>query len=155
MKKIIAIDPGTVKSAYVILDESYNIEDKDIMENNRLAWFLTEIDSWVDFVIEMVASYGMPVGREIFETAYWTGRFVQAHEPKTAGRIVRVYRKDIKLWFCNSLRAKDSNIRQVLIDRFGAPGTKKSPGKLYGVKKDIWAALAVGVWYLDTKEARE
>ncbi|HBC95047.1 MAG TPA: hypothetical protein DCZ10_19680, partial [Pelotomaculum sp.] len=62
----------------------------------------------------------------------------------------RVYRKDEKINLCGSMRAKDGNIRQALIDRFGIVGTKKSPGWFYGVSKDVWAAIAVGVTYYDT-----
>ena len=65
-----------------------------------------------------------------------------------------IYRKDVKLHLCGSPRAKDSNIRQALIDRFGpgkekAIGLKKTPGPLYGVKSHVWAALAVAVTHLD------
>ena len=46
------------------------------------------------------------------------------------------------------MRAKDSNIRQALIDKYGKPGTKKDPNLFYNdseqkVSKDIWSALAV------------
>jgi hypothetical protein len=50
------------------------------------------------------------------------------------------------------MKAKDSNIRQALIDRFGEVGVKARPGFFYGFKKDIWAAFAVGVTYLDKKK---
>lgn len=55
---------------------------------------------------------------------------------------------------CNSARAKDSNTRQALIDRFDAPGTKKSPGRLYGVKADEWAALPLAVYFEDLHKER-
>lgn len=65
----------------------------------------------------------------------------------------RIFRRDIKLHLCNSVRAKDANIRQALIDRYGgkekAIGKKKSPGPLYGIKSHMWAALALAVTYHD------
>ena len=89
-------------------------------------------------VIEMIASYGMPVGKEVFDTCVWIGRFIQ---------------QDEKMNICGSMKAKDSNIRQALIDRFGTVGTKKNPGWFYGFKADCWSAYAVGITYLDlTKE---
>lgn len=94
----------------------------------------------------MIASYGMAVGAEVFETCVWIGRFMQAHPDLNMHRIKR---GDVKMHLCHSMRAKDANIRQALIDRLGAPGTKKNPGKTYGVSGDVWAALAVAVTYHD------
>jgi hypothetical protein len=74
-------------------------------------------------VIEMIASYGMPVGKEVFDTYVWIGRFAEASGMPTN----YIYRKDEKMNICHSMRAKDSNIRQALIDRFGVVGTKKNP----------------------------
>ena len=93
----------------------------------------------------------MPAGRDLFETALWVGRFIQAAE-QIGMKWEKVYRKDVKLFFCQSMRAKDGNIRQALIDRFGPPGTKKAPGRLYGVKSDEWAALALAVFFSETRE---
>ena len=102
--------------------------------------------------IEMVASYGMPVGVTVFETVFWIGRFwEQASINKNIRNLEKVYRKDIKMNICQSMRAKDSNIRQALIDRFGEVGTKDNPGWFYGFKKDLWSAYAVGVTMLDHK----
>ena len=57
---------------------------------------------------------------------------------------------------CKNNRAKDKNIRQALIDRFGpgkaAIGTKKAPGPLYGLKSHLWSALAVAVVAADALE---
>ena len=99
-------------------------------------------------VIEMIASYGMPVGKEVFETCVWIGRFVELARLQNID-VEYIYRKDEKMNICHSMKAKDSNIRQALIDRFGPVGTKKNPGWFYGFKADIWSAYAIGVTYLD------
>ena len=69
--------------------------------------------------------------------------------------ISRIGRKAVKIHLCGSMRAKDPNIRQALIDRYGgssAIGRKATPGPLYGVAGDVWAALAVAVTHADTAE---
>jgi len=144
--KILAIDPGNVQSAYVVWDTATEtIEHKGIEENLDMYRYILlgkKFDADV-LVCEMIACYGMAVGKTVFDTCVWIGRFTEPED-------ILVYRKDIKMHFCHSMRAKDSNIKQALVDRFGEPGTKKNPGKLYGVKKDIWAALAVAVYFADT-----
>ena len=67
----------------------------------------------------------MPVGKEVFETCVWIGRFIQIFNSKINTHFI--YRKDEKINICNSMKAKDSNIRQALIDRFGTVGTEKNP----------------------------
>lgn len=105
-------------------------------------------------VIEMIASYGMAVGKEVFETCVWIGRFVELARLQNI-ETEYIYRKDEKMNLCHSMKAKDSNIRQALIDRFGPVGTKKNPGWFYGFKKDIWSAYAVGITYLDMMKLEE
>jgi len=146
---ILAIDPGQTQSAWVWWDEVLQRPmQMGIRDNNEILGFLHSPEI---VAIEMVASYGMPVGKEVFETGFWIGRFYQKFYSLRQGALpILVYRKDIKLHFCNSIRAKDSNIRQVLIDRYGKPGTKKNKGILYGVKKDIWSAVAIAVYVQDT-----
>jgi hypothetical protein len=60
-----------------------------------------------------------------------------------------VFRRDVKLSLCGSARAKDGNIRTALIDLHGgkeaAIGRKKTPGPLWGVHADVWAALALAI----------
>lgn len=93
--------------------------------------------------IEMVASYGMPVGREVFETVRWIGRFQQAwRDPES---VLLIYRKDVKMHLCQSMKAKDTHIWQALIDKLGPVGTKAAPGPLYGVKSHARSAVAVAV----------
>lgn len=146
---ILAIDPGTTQTALIEWDGEH-IAAKHLIPNAE-ALELVGATHADEVVCEMVASYGMPVGREIFETVVWIGRYIE-RALATGKPVRRVYRKDIKLHLCHSLRAKDGNIRQALIDRLGAPGTKKAPGATYGVSKDLWAALAVAVFAYDTPE---
>ena len=149
---ILAIDPGTEQSAWIVWDGQRVLDcgiERNIAVLHRLRHAHTDADPWMPspklMAFEMVASYGMAVGAETFHTVLWTGRFVEAWEGATNEHAWQVYRKDVKLHLCQSMRAKDGNIRQALIDRFGEVGTKKTPGPLYGVKSHIWAALAVAV----------
>lgn len=148
---ILAIDPGDRFSAFVLYDSKPHdfgrIENETLLE--RLPHYRIAADT---MAVEMIASYGMPVGREVFETCVFIGRLVQAWRAMN-GLYSLVYRKDVKLHLCGQPRAKDGNIRQALIDRYGgkekAIGKKASPGVLYGVSADVWSALAIAVTYSD------
>ena len=151
--KILAIDPGNIESAYCVIDsETYKTIEFGKIENERIALGMRFADYDL-LVIEMIASYGMAVGKEIFDTCVWIGRFIQTAKDRKINAEY-IYRKEEKMNLCNSMKAKDSNIRQALIDRFGEVGTKKNPGWFYGFKTDIWSAYGVGVTYLD-KEGRK
>lgn len=135
---VLAIDPGTTQSAYVIFDSNNKeITAKGIEPNENLIPIIRNTDFDGLTAIEMISSYGMPVGKEVFETCLWIGRYYQTADDM--GHELRlVYRKDVKMYLCNSVKAKDANIRQALIDMLGKDVTK-------GVSKDVWAALAVAV----------
>jgi len=142
-------------------------------------------DSWSEvsqLAIEQIASFGMPVGNDIFETVYWTGRFVQVWP----GEFTRIKRKTICANICHTATASDANIKSALIDLYGgqnkAIGGKKCrkckgkkwfgrgrlpcydcessgwlhpPGPLYELSKvgqDLWQALAVAVTFADKHE---
>lgn len=146
--KILAIDPGTTMSAFVLFD-GVTIEDKGKIENRLMKDYLDNADCDI-MVVEMIASYGMPVGKEVFETCLFIGRLLEKWEAEKKKPTTLVFRKDIKVHHCGSMKAKDGNIRQALIDRFGEPGTKKNPGVTYGISADVWQALALAVYYYDT-----
>lgn len=147
---ILAIDPGNIESAYCLIDKkTYKPIEFGKIDNKRLIDKINSFENIDRLVIEMVASYGMPVGKEVFDTCVWVGRFVQEFINYVKPKYTYIYRKDVKMNLCNSMRAKDSNIRQSLIDRFGVVGTKKKQGWFYGFKADIWSAYAVGITYLD------
>lgn len=146
---IMGIDPGPEKSAYCAWDGS-SIREARIINNPELAELLGGLGNETTVACEHLQCFGMAVGMNVFETAYWIGEF-RAH---CGDRFRRVYRGEVKMHHCRSMRAKDSNIRQALIDRFGEPGTKKQPGTTYGLKKDLWSAFAVAVFACDMDLAR-
>lgn len=155
---ILAIDPGNIESGIVLLDEELKpIESgKYVNENVRqeLRRNLNKYGHELHVAIEMVACYGMAVGASVFDTCVWIGRFKEMVEQYNMD-VTYIYRKDEKMNLCGSMKAKDSNIVQALIDRFApntpnkGKGSKKEPGWFYGFKKDIWQAYAVGVTYHD------
>jgi hypothetical protein len=153
--RILAIDPGPAESAYVVIDDDLRPYIADKMPNDDLRDWVMDL-RWSaqapeSVAIEMVASYGMAVGAEVFETCVWIGRFAE-RSPVTPEL---VYRRDVKLHHCHSAKAKDANITQALIDRFapGVPnkgkGTKAEPGWFYGFRADIWQSYALAVYVAD------
>ena len=149
---VVAIDPGPVKSALVVWSGSV-INLARYASNSEI---LALLQSWQPSagrpcVIEQVVSYGMTVGAEVFETVFWSGRFCEAYG---AERVHRMPRLHVKLHLCHDSRARDANIRQALIDRFGgknaAIGKKAARGPLYGISGDLWAALALAITWWDT-----
>lgn len=145
---ILAIDPGTEQSGWCLFDGG-RVIDSGVLPNAEML-LETTWSSAKTLAIEMVASYGMPVGREVFETVRWIGRFQQCWRNGDGPEAVRlVYRRDVKLHLCGSMKAKDPNVWQALKDRLGEPGTKKNPGPLYGVQSHARAALAVAVTVYD------
>ena len=173
--RLLAIDPGPVKSGWIVLDgqkpEQWGWEDNhgvQIMSDQLLERDINTL------VIEDVTNMGMAVGKDVFETVRWSGRF---DYDCTATFIDR---RVVKLTLCGNAQAKDPNIRQALIDRYGgdsvAIGGKKCrdcagkgwrgrgrpvcascdgkgyetpPGPLHGVSGHVWSALAVGITYLE------
>ncbi len=160
-----SIDPGPEQSAYVRMDDDA-VVCFDIVPNLAMIAVIRGYASMFDsprLVIEKIANMGQAaVGQEIFETAVWTGRFMEAFEsiaPELKAH--RIPRMPVKVHLCGSARAKDANIRQALIDRFGGSasirrakkGTKKEAaveaGMLAGISSHVWSALAVACVYAD------
>ena len=147
MQAFVALDPGNTHTAFVVWTPGSRVLDYGYLTNDEL---LLKIDkSRLPLVIEMIASYGMAVGAEVFQTCVWIGRFMQAAINRGV-KVDLMFRRTVKLHLCGVSNAKDSNIRMALLDLFGpgklkAQGTKKAPGPLYGVSGDVWAALGVAV----------
>ena len=154
--RILAIDPGNIESGYCVLND-YSPVKFGKLSNDGFKNLFDDLFGCDVVVIEMVESYGMPVGREVFDTVRWIGKF-EAYAEKYLMDVEFVTRKEEKLAICHSMKANDATIRQALVDRFapGIPnhgkGTKKEKGFFYGFKADMWSAFAVGVTYLDRKK---
>jgi hypothetical protein len=156
--RLLAIDPGSTHSAYVITDETLRPRVFDKLPNEQL---LLLCNSAVDQVaIEQIGHYGtgMPAGQTIFDTCVWIGRFYQTildHNGNHAP-IHLIMRREVKLHLCGSSKANDGNVVQALIDRFApgernhGKGIKNVPGWFYGFHADIWQAYALAVYYMDT-----
>jgi hypothetical protein len=145
---ILAIDPGTTHSGWVLYDGK-NPQVSGVTDNHEILGLIAHHSGRV--AVERVVSYGMAIGFETIQTIEWVGRFLQA---AGADRTRLIPRKEVGKHVCNDGRAKDPNIRQALIDRWGgkaeAIGNIKKPGPLYSVKSHAWQALAVAVTAAET-----
>ena len=155
MSRLLAIDPGPLKSAYALVDvPTRQPVAVGIVPNEDMHLVIAQADA-SRLAIEMVASYGMAVGAEVFDTCVWIGRFDQEWVSYGLGRARLVKRPDVKLHLCHVRNAKDSNVIQALVDRFAyaqpnrGKGTAKAPGWFHGFHDDIWQAYALAVTAAD------
>lgn len=155
--RILAIDPGNEQSAYVLMSDDYKPLQFGKVDNAAL---LASVESLTAdaVVIEMVASYGMAVGEEVFETVFWIGRLFES--ARLTGHVPhRMKRMEVKMNLCHAANAKDGNIETALQDRFGKRKSKKNPNEWFppvgsGWADDVWQAYALGVTFLDQHNTR-
>ena len=159
---ILAIDQGNEYSGYCVLLDNYTPTQFGKIRNKDLLRAIPQIKE--DYGIEALAierfeSYGMPVGRTVFDACVWGGRFIQ----RCAALDIPfewVARKEEKLMICRSMKATDSNIRRALIDMFAkhdfknGKGTRANPDFFYGFSADMWSAFAVGYVFLTRRDAK-
>ena len=163
--RILAIDPGNTESGVALIDsDTCSPIYVDKIDNGSLLQLIVRGSEKINadkVAIEMVASYGMAVGREVFDTCVWIGRFHEAVRGTWCTSPELVFRRDVKIHLCGQSRAKDPNVIQALVDRFapGAPnrgkGTKAAPGWFHGFAKDMWQAYALAVTVADRVEGRQ
>lgn len=161
---IIAIDPGNLKSAFVIWDGEMpiilfgkvpNAELKDLL----IEWHWGPRCLEYEVVIEKIACMGMAVGEDVFETVFWSGRFAETlYYNETPWH--RMKRHEVKMHLCGSTRAKDSNIITAIVDRFDperlfgkyGKGKKDNNGPFFGFSKDVWQAMGLAVTWFDQNQ---
>ena len=145
--RIYAIDPGPTTSGMVLFD---SISSRVVWADGEMAneEVLTRVRrfSAMDqsaIACECIEAMYAHVGKETVQTIRFTGRIEEAATP--LGVVHMLSPQEVKKRLCGTAAAKDPAVRQALIDRLGAPGTKKNPGPTYGVSKHAWRALAVAV----------
>ena len=150
-KRVIGIDAGTTKSALVLYNpRTRTIDDYTLSKNDQCLTWLRKYDRANTIcAIEQIKSYGNLIGDSLLETCVWNGRFREAWGTS----VIWIPRKTVCGHICHNARANDANVRQALIDMFPPTGGGKTPqiglkhaeGPLYGMKRDLWSALAVAI----------
>lgn len=157
---LLAIDPGNLRSAYVIIDSQNYVPLRFAkISNDELLHHIEHWDSSpvmngvAQAAIEtMIGSYGQ-IGRTTIDTAIMIGRLEQALLSLVP--VALLARQDIKKHLCPGIRSNDRTIRSALIARFTkedlrtGKGTRKNPDMFFGFAADVWSAYAVGVTWLD------
>ena len=157
--RLLSIDPGPEDSEFLIYDTDLGTPVHWSHPTNKEVLVAIDGCGCEAAAIEMIASYGMPVGAETFMTCVWIGRFLERWNllgPIDAEPVL-IPRVKVRSHLCHSAKAGDSNVRQALIDRFGpgkekAIGRKATPGPLYGVTGHAWAALGLAITALEHPE---
>lgn len=145
--RILGIDPGPKKSGWALwdADEQRVVESESQAENEKLELHLYGNQQLFDaLAVERVSYYGKTVGADVFETAYWSGRFAANVQPE---EVVRPKFSEIAKHFCGrSQGVNESVVARAIRDAYGEKGTKKEPGPFYGVSGHAWSAVAVAIY---------
>ena len=153
-KTILAIDPGSTESAWVVYDQGklirFGIDDNDTTIG-VVAEFAFH-DHGMRLAIEDVRSFGQVIGQTILDTAKFigaVGHCWKLYRDIDSRPCLEIPRKTIVTRLCGLATKGDPAVRRAIINRYGgekkAVGTKKAPGPLYGVTYDVWQALAVAI----------
>ena len=148
MAKYLGIDPANIESGYVIVDENLKPIEIGKISNEELLTKIYEIKNDMDYIaIEMIACYGMAVGKSVFDTCLYIGRLIEA--TKDCKNVQLIFRREEKMNLCGTMKSGDSAVMKALIQRFAkfdfksGKGKKNNPDWFFGFKSDIWAAYAV------------
>lgn len=148
MNPILAIDPGTDRSAWVLLDGS-SILGAAIEENARL---LTRLriggpGAWTVAIERIEPRYGLNMGWETIRTCELVGALTEAARPLP---VVLLRRSEILRHLGVASRGSaDSGVRAALMDRWGGEQSVRKGQPLAGIKTHLWSALGVAVAYAD------
>jgi len=160
--RLLGIDPSnkahngavllSMEGGRLVIDSKYLTDGEHIVRVLKEELSDPDADIPLTIFCEDIAHMGFAVGYDVFETCFWIGEYRRV--AKEYGADFRlVTRNKVKIHHCQSSRAKDTNVRARMLERFGyygsgkkGQGTKADPGMLYGLKGDMWSALAIAVY---------
>ena len=155
---VLGIDPGPVESAYALIGQEipgsisdpFRVHEAEKVPNELLIGRLSVLQP-AHVAIESIQSYGMAVGRSVFDTCFFIGEVIRTC--KDAGIPFTLYpRPEYMRRICGVGKVNDAVLRQALLLRFG--GDRKGE-PLYTLKgcSDKRSAFAVAVYHLDLSAA--
>lgn len=174
---VLALDPSNKATAYVLIDvELFKPIDIGFLEKNLMLDYISlgvkstieeyeggKSDFELHLAIEGMQNLGMPSGKSVFDTCYLIGHFIERAESVSYHNLWTwdyknvhiIYRKEEKMHICGTMRCKDKDIKQALVDTYAketpnfGKGTKEEKGYFWGFKADLYQAFAIGVTYHD------
>ena len=120
--RVLACDPGSQRSAYVLLADGMP-ERWGHLPNREVRELMNDYSrSDTHLAIEYVYLRGMKVFQQAIDTVFWVGQFAATwNEGGNDTGYTLINRLDVKMALCGDSRANDGNIRTAIIDSFGGP----------------------------------
>jgi hypothetical protein len=151
---ILGIDPGPVESAFALIGQEmsgsvsdpFRIHEAERVGNESMIGRLSVLRP-AHVAIESIQSYGMAVGRSVFDTCFMIGRLIQVCKDHRIP-FTLYPRPEYTRRICGVGKINDAVLRQALLLRFG--GDKKGE-PLHALKgcSDKRSAFAVAVYHID------
>jgi len=131
---VIGFDPGNECTGWCVWD----VKDKIFLYKHKIlnGDVIQKIEVFdkkyniVKVGIEYPSSYGMPVGQTLFDTCTFVGILAQIFKSKNIPCEL-IFRKSVKMFLCNSVRADDSIVNSRVREYLGEDNTKKKPNPIY------------------------
>jgi hypothetical protein len=147
--RLVSIDPGTTHSAFMRFNPRSMTWDRFGKVPNAIV--LTRLFTLQPemVVCEDMQAMGRPCGAEVFATVRYTGRIQQiCFTEGIPFHLIK--RTTVKKFLCPKMRAKDKDVRAAMIALYGPQGSKKEPGRTYGIANDVWSAFAIAHVFTET-----
>lgn len=165
---VMAIDPGPQTCGIVLLARRPELAsgfgiltaEAEVPVRRVFSHIEDNMMANVPVVIEHLSCYGVDFSAVLRDTALISGEF-RLRCRQLGREATFITRPDVKLHITSSRKTKDKDIRDALIERWGgevaAMGYQKIEGSkqrtpkgpLYDIASHSWAALALGVTFLE------